>query len=256
MCNLSAVCMIICISYHDEKSDAFIISVTTPVITGNKQRKTPIISHGKKLVYKSQDIPHYMMVKRGKCWSVVWQQQIAQYRKWLLWLRNSWTVRIIFLCLMLTFRLINLYFFRCPAAFFSRIDFMLHNYYNIMFSFDAFHRTAQSFSVCQEPGRQILTTWLPEKVLKFSIFQRNESCKLCVTWMFYTVNFWFKNEKAQQLLSEGINYGGQIWTTPEDEHYTCSAQSLSTCWDAKYLIEQYSLAPPLAQLYILTILLH
>lgn len=156
---------------------------------------------------------------------------------------------------MLTFLLINPYFFRCPAAFFQS-HFMLHNYYNIMFSFDAFYRTAQSFSVCQEPGRQILTTWLPEKVLKFSIFQRNESCKLCVTWMFYTVNFWFKNEKAQQLLSEGINYGGQIWTTPEDEHYTCSAQSLSTCWDAKYLIEQYSLAPPLAQLYILTILLH
>lgn len=68
--------MIICISYHDEKSDAFIISVTTTVITGNKQRKTLIISHGKKLVYKSQDIPHYMTVERGKCWSVVWQKQI------------------------------------------------------------------------------------------------------------------------------------------------------------------------------------
>lgn len=58
--------MIICISYHDEKSDAFIILVTTPVITGNKQRKTLIISHGKKLAYKSQDIPHYMTVERRK----------------------------------------------------------------------------------------------------------------------------------------------------------------------------------------------
>lgn len=193
MCNLSAVCMIICISYHDEKSDAFIISVTTTVITGNKQRKTLIISHSKKPVYKSQDIPHYMTVERGKCWSVLWQQQIAQYKKWLLWLRNSWTVRIIFLCLMLTFLLINLYLFRCPAAFFSHIDFTLHNYYIIMVYFNAFHRTTQSFSVCQEPGRHNLTTWLPEKVLKFSISQRKESCKLYDNWMFYTVSFWYEH---------------------------------------------------------------
>lgn len=73
--------MIICISYHDEKSDAFIILVTTPVITGNKQRKTLIISHGKKLAYKSQDIPHYMTVERRKCWSIVWQQKNCTIQK-------------------------------------------------------------------------------------------------------------------------------------------------------------------------------